>query len=148
MAFSPDVPAKVPALDPSSAATAAPARKPRYLTRTRDGWRFQMRLPVDWTLKVSPPVGTSFQELGTASYQDTRPAAFLEDFLRDDRPHVLAAILGNTDSGKSHLVHWMRLNLKKTDDRMILAVRKSRIDAVAARPISRSLHARGLFSPR
>jgi energy-coupling factor transporter ATP-binding protein EcfA2 len=53
------------------------------------------------------------------------PAAFLEDFLRDDRPHVLAAILGNTGSGKSHLVHWMRLNLKERDDRMVLIVRKS-----------------------
>ena len=50
MAFSPDVPAKVPAdvpaPDPSGATTAAPARKPKYLTRTRGGWRFQMRLPV------------------------------------------------------------------------------------------------------
>ncbi len=79
----------------------------------------------DWTLKVSPPVGTSFQELGAAAYSDMSPAAFLEDFLREDRPHVLAAVLGNTGSGKSHLVHWMRLNLKKRDDRMVLIVRKS-----------------------
>jgi hypothetical protein len=80
----------------------------------------------DWILKVSPPVGTSFQELvGGSSYRDMSPAAFLQDFLRKDRPHVLAAILGNTGSGKSHLVHWMRLHLKKSDDRMILFVRKS-----------------------
>jgi len=56
----------------------------------------------DWILKVSPPVGTSFQELvGGSSYRDMSPAAFLEDFLRKDRPHVLAAILGNTGSGNS-----------------------------------------------
>lgn len=41
-----NVPADVPAQDPSGAAAAPPARKPKYLTRTPDGWRFQMRLPV------------------------------------------------------------------------------------------------------
>lgn len=79
----------------------------------------------DWNLKVTPPPGTSYQDLTPASYNDMTPAAFLEDFLRDDRPHVLAAILGNTGSGKSHLVHWMRLNLKEREDRMVLIVRKS-----------------------
>lgn len=53
------------------------------------------------------------------------PPAFLSDFLREDRPHALAAILGETGSGKSHLVHWMRLNIKPTKDRVVLVVRKS-----------------------
>jgi hypothetical protein len=79
----------------------------------------------DWDLKVSPPVGKSFQEIGEASWADMTPAAFLEDFLRDGRPHVLAAILGETGSGKSHLVHWMRLNIKPTKERVVLVVRKS-----------------------
>lgn len=79
----------------------------------------------NWNLKVAPPTGTSFQDLKLNSYRDTSPAAFLEDFLRSDRQHGLAAILGNTGSGKSHLVHWMRLNIEKRDDRMILVVRKS-----------------------
>jgi len=79
----------------------------------------------DWNLKVSPQVGKSFQELGEASWADMTPAAFLEDFLRDDRPHVLAAILGETGSGKSHLVHWMRLNIMPTTERVVLVVRKS-----------------------
>ncbi len=79
----------------------------------------------DWNLKVTSPPGTSFQDLTPAAYSDMTPAVFLEDFLRDDRPHVLAAILGNTGSGKSHLVHWMRLNLKEREDRMVLVVRKS-----------------------
>src|SRR5580658_738323 len=79
----------------------------------------------DWDLKVSPQVGKSFQEIGDASWADMTPAAFLEDFLRDDRPHVLAAILGETGSGKSHLVHWMRLNIKPTKERVVLMVRKS-----------------------
>lgn len=79
----------------------------------------------DWDLKVSPPIGKSFQELSAASYEDMTPLDFVEDFLREDRPHALAAILGTTGSGKSHLVHWMRLNLKRDDDRMVLVVRKS-----------------------
>lgn len=79
----------------------------------------------DWDLKVSPPVGKSFQDLGEASWADMTPPAYLTDFLRDDRPHVLAAILGETGSGKSHLVHWMRLNIKPTKERVVLVVRKS-----------------------
>ena len=79
----------------------------------------------DWDLKISPPVGKSYQEIGDASWADMTPAAFLDDFLRDDRPHVLAAILGETGSGKSHLVHWMRLNIKPTKERVVLVVRKS-----------------------
>lgn len=81
----------------------------------------------DWELKVSPPVGKSFQEItvGGASWADMTPAAYLEDFLREDRPHSLAAILGETGSGKSHLVHWMRLNIKPTNERLVLVVEKS-----------------------
>jgi hypothetical protein len=79
----------------------------------------------DWDLKVSPQVGKSFQEIGEASWADMTPSAFLADFLREDRPHALAAILGETGSGKSHLVHWMRLNIKPTRERVVLVVRKS-----------------------
>lgn len=82
---------------------------------------------TDWTLKVSPPVGTSFQELvaSPASYADMTPPAFLDEFLRDDRPHILAVVLGETGSGKSHLIRWMRLNMKDDERRMVLVVRKS-----------------------
>jgi energy-coupling factor transporter ATP-binding protein EcfA2 len=79
----------------------------------------------DWDLKVSPQVGKSFQDIGEASWADMTPPAFLADFLREDRPHALAAILGETGSGKSHLVHWMRLNIKPTKERVVLVVRKS-----------------------
>ena len=79
----------------------------------------------DWDLKVSPQVGKSFQDIGEASWADMTPAGFLDDFLQDDRPHALAAVLGETGSGKSHLVHWMRLNIKPTKERVVLVVRKS-----------------------
>ncbi len=79
----------------------------------------------DWALQVAAPVGKSFQEVGDAAWAQMAPAAFLEDFLREDRPHALAVILGETGSGKSHLVHWMRLHLREDERRMVLVVRKS-----------------------
>jgi Cdc6-like AAA superfamily ATPase len=80
---------------------------------------------TDWDLKVSPPVGKSFQDITEASWADKTPAQFLDDFLRADRPHALAAVLGETGSGKSHLVHWMRLTIRPDPSRVVLVVRKS-----------------------
>jgi energy-coupling factor transporter ATP-binding protein EcfA2 len=82
---------------------------------------------TDWDLKVSPPIGTTFQDLvaSPSSYVETAPTAFIEDFMREDRPHALAVAIGTTGSGKSHLIHWMRLNLKEDDKHMVLVVRKS-----------------------
>lgn len=79
----------------------------------------------DWDLRVTPPVGKSFQDIVKTAWEEMKPAAFLEDFLHKERPHALAAILGETGSGKSHLVHWMRLNIRENDHRMVLVVRKS-----------------------
>ncbi len=80
---------------------------------------------TDWPLKVATPVGKSFQDVGEAAWAEMTPASFLDDFLREDRPHALAAILGETGSGKSHLVHWMRLHVREDTRRMVLIVRKS-----------------------
>jgi hypothetical protein len=80
---------------------------------------------TNWDLKVSPPVGKSFQALTDAAWREITPTEFLEDFLDERRPHALAAILGETGSGKSHLVHWMRLNIKADERRMVLVVPKS-----------------------
>ena len=79
----------------------------------------------DWDLKVSPPVGKSFQEVTEAAWSELTPSQFLSDFLREERQHALAAILGETGSGKSHLVHWMRLNIKPDERRLVLVVPKS-----------------------
>jgi len=79
----------------------------------------------DWALQVTPPVGERYQDVGAAAWTQMEPAEFLADFLREDRPHALAAILGETGSGKSHLVHWMRLHLREDARRMVLVVRKS-----------------------
>jgi hypothetical protein len=79
----------------------------------------------DWALQVAPPVGERYQDVDAAAWTQMEPAEFLADFLREDRPHALAAILGETGSGKSHLVHWMRLHLREDAKRMVLVVRKS-----------------------
>ena len=70
----------------------------------------------DWALHVAPPVGERYQDVDAAAWTQMEPAEFLADFLREDRPHALAAILGETGSGKSHLVHWMRLHLREDDE--------------------------------
>ena len=79
----------------------------------------------DWDLQVTPPIGQRYQDVTNAAWTQMTPAEFLADFLRQDRPHALAAILGDTGSGKSHLVHWMRLHLRDDAERMVLVVRKS-----------------------
>lgn len=79
----------------------------------------------DWALQVTPPVGQRYQDVDAAAWTHMEPAEFLADFLREDRPHALAAILGETGSGKSHLVHWMRLHLREDARRMVIVVRKS-----------------------
>ena len=79
----------------------------------------------NWDLQVTPPVGQRYQDVDAAAWAQMTPTEFFEDFLREDRPHALAAILGETGSGKSHLVHWMRLHLRDDARRMVLVVRKS-----------------------
>ena len=79
----------------------------------------------DWSLKVAPPKGTAFQELSTTTFRSLSPREFLEQFLQPERPHVQAAALGRSGSGKSHFIHWMRLNIPETPDRMVLVVPKA-----------------------
>nr|WP_280960185.1 protein DpdH [Aquabacterium lacunae] len=79
----------------------------------------------DWDLQVTPPVGQRYQDVTSAAWTQMTPSEFLSDFLRQDRPHALAAVLGDTGSGKSHLIHWMRLHLRDDDKRVVLVVRKS-----------------------
>lgn len=93
----------------------------------------------DWDLRVTPPVGKSYQEINDTAWEEMKPSALLEDFLREERPHALAVILGETGSGKSHLVHWMRLNIREDDHRMVFVVRKS---GTSLRAIVRDIIAR------
>ena len=79
----------------------------------------------DWDLSIAQPRGTNYQDLRTTDYTSRTQVEFLEDFLDENKPHVLAAILGTTGSGKSHLVHWMRFNLPSNAHRLVIVVKKS-----------------------
>lgn len=79
----------------------------------------------DWSLRVAPPKGTAFQELSATTFRSLSPRDFLEQFLQPERPHVQAAALGRSGSGKSHFIHWLRLNIPETPDRMVLVVPKA-----------------------
>lgn len=79
----------------------------------------------DIELSITNPKGTNFQSLETQDYKPVSQVEFLKDFLDEKKPHVLAAILGTTGTGKSHLVHWMKFNLPKSEERLVIVVKKS-----------------------
>jgi hypothetical protein len=79
----------------------------------------------EWSLKVAAPKGTAFQELSTSTFGSQTPREFLDQFLQPERPHVQAAALGRSGSGKSHFIHWLRLNIPETPERMVLVVPKA-----------------------
>lgn len=79
----------------------------------------------EWSLKVASPKGTAFQDLSTTTFGSLAPRDFLEQFLQPERPHVQAAALGRSGSGKSHFIHWLRLNIPETPERMVLVVPKA-----------------------
>ncbi len=79
----------------------------------------------DWELSLSSPKGVNFQSLTVNDFKPITQSEFLSDFLDSKRPHVLAAILGTTGTGKSHLVHWMKFNLPPSENRLVIVVKKS-----------------------
>lgn len=54
-----------------------------------------------------------------------QPQGFLKDFLDPNRTHVQAAVTGDSGSGKSHLIHWMRLNIPHRDEQYLLSIPRS-----------------------
>ena len=53
------------------------------------------------------------------------PRNFVADFLAPSRTHVQAAVIGESGSGKSHLIHWMSLNIPHRDDQYVLSIPRS-----------------------
>ena len=53
-------------------------------------------------------------------------SAFLDKFILDDYGNnVLAVIEGESGSGKSHLIQWLRLHIPVTDNRILLTIPKT-----------------------
>lgn len=79
----------------------------------------------DWPLRVDMPRGRSASDLDRDAMPINAPEAFLEGFLT--RPEgSFAVILGETGSGKSHLVHWIGASISQRDNRHVIIVKKSR----------------------
>ena len=51
-----------------------------------------------------------------------QPYEFLHNFLSKDNPHVQVAVLGDSGSGKSHFISWMKYNLPESADRYTIAI--------------------------
>ena len=57
-----------------------------------------------------------------------KPAEFLHDyFLADNQENeVMTVVKGESGSGKSHLIQWMRLNIPKSNDTHVITIPKSK----------------------
>ena len=53
------------------------------------------------------------------------PEVFLRRFLDPSRTHVQAAVVGTAGTGKSHFIHWMRLNIPRSEKRLMIAIPRS-----------------------
>ena len=51
-----------------------------------------------------------------------QPQEFLQAFLSQDAPHMQVAVLGDSGSGKSHFISWMKYNLPASADRYTIAI--------------------------
>ena len=80
----------------------------------------------NWDLNIAVPQGQTYQNIQDTHYNTQSMGHFLDDFLSEKRPHVLAVVLGQTGTGKSHLIHWMRIHLPKSDKSEIIVVKKSK----------------------
>ena len=55
------------------------------------------------------------------------PHDFLRAFLSKDSPHMQVAVLGDSGSGKSHLIRWMELSIPETAGRNVISIPRSGI---------------------
>ena len=76
-------------------------------------------------LKVAGPIGTRFQDLRPEHYTSLSQEALLEEFVRPDAPYRRMAIFGRSGSGKSHLIHWLKLQIPSTKERLVVVVPKA-----------------------
>jgi hypothetical protein len=76
-------------------------------------------------LMVAGPIGTQFQDLRPEHYTSMPQEALLEEFLRPEAPFRRIAVFGRSGSGKSHLIHWLKLQIPSTRERLVVVVPKA-----------------------
>ena len=76
-------------------------------------------------LKVAGPIGTQFQDLRPENYTSLSQEALLAEFLQPDAAYRRMAVFGRSGSGKSHLIHWLKLQLPSTPERLVVVVPKA-----------------------
>jgi len=76
-------------------------------------------------LKVAGPIGTRFQDLLPENFTSLSQELLLEEFLRPDASYRRMAVFGRPGSGKSHLIHWLKLHIPSTRDRLVVVVPKA-----------------------
>ena len=72
----------------------------------------------EFDIRLSAPQGSPLKRIS--------PRKFLKAFIDPKLSHVQAAVLGESGSGKSHFIQWMRLNIPASDDRYVLTIPKAR----------------------
>lgn len=55
------------------------------------------------------------------------PKAFLQSFLSNNYRHMQVAVLGDSGSGKSHFIRWMKLNIPNRPQRYVVSIPRSGI---------------------
>src|SRR5687768_2585556 len=65
------------------------------------------------------PLNLVHRDLNVRGVQEqVSPDTFLARFLDPKLPHVQSVILGDSGSGKSHFIQWLRLNIPEQPDRV------------------------------
>ena len=62
-----------------------------------------------------------------SSHWTMDPQDFLRAFLSEDNPHMQVAVLGDSGSGKSHLIRWMELSIPEMANRYVISIPRSGI---------------------
>ena len=73
----------------------------------------------EYPLIVSSPRGGTVESNDGWSIQ---PEEFLNAFLSKDNPHMQVAVLGNSGSGKSHFISWMKYSLPESANRHTISI--------------------------
>lgn len=83
------------------------------------------KIPDDVFLAVhtSYPLNLVNPDRAVSGVQEqVTPETFLKRFLDERQPHVQAVVLGNSGSGKSHFIQWLRLNIPENPKRIVISI--------------------------